>query len=125
MDRLSLKKVVFYRHQDRHLADCFQTWADVPWWGRRWGDMEPRREVGQHHGELSLGGGSVFKVLRAQLSSFLPTDASLIVSEKFGAGVQLFFLTIVCNYFLFLLSPMNHRFSVLKQHKFTVFQFLR
>lgn len=53
--------------------------------------MEPRRDVGQHHGEQSSGGGSDFKVLRARLSSFLPTDASLIVSEKFGAGVQLFF----------------------------------
>ena len=112
MGGLSLKKAVFYKHQERHLANCFQIWPDVPLLGRRWGDMEARRGVGQHRGEQARGGGSDFKVQRARLSSFLPTDASLIVSEKSGQLCS-FFFTIMCIYFLLVLSLMNHRFSVL------------
>ena len=53
--------------------------------------MEARRGVGQHRGEQIQGGGSDFKVQRARLSSFLPTDASLIVSEKSGQLCSFFF----------------------------------
>lgn len=60
---------MFCRHRERHHDNCFQTRPDVPWWGRRWGDMEARMDVGQAPWRTVPG-----RWLRLQrLSSFLPT----------------------------------------------------